>query len=187
MIAALSSLPAIAAAEETKPSPAPAQPAKGAEPDGGAPEAQIPDQAALEKKFAEDLSGVVFAGSYSTLREGKESPAEMERYTITRVAKAKNDYWVFSTRIQYGKRDVTLPLTLQVKWAGDTPMITLTDLTIPGLGTFTSRVLIYGDRYAGTWQHGKTGGHLWGRIEKAEKPTPAGESSEKTERGPETK
>jgi len=59
---------------------------------------------------------------------------------------------------------------LQVKWAGDTPVITLTNLTIPGLGTFTSRVMIYGDRYAGTWQHDKTGGHLWGKIVKIDKP-----------------
>lgn len=172
-------LPAILAAEDAKPIVPAAQPGKAAGPDTSAADAQVPDQAALEKKFAEDLSGVVFAGSYSTLRQGKEAPVEMERYTITRVAKAKDDYWVFSTRIQYGKRDVTIPLTLQVKWAGDTPMITLTDLTIPGLGTFTSRVLIYEDRYAGTWQHGKTGGHLWGRIEKIEKSAPAEESKDK--------
>jgi hypothetical protein len=103
----------------------------------------------------------------------------MEKYTITRVTKSKDDYWIFVARIQYGKRDITIPMSLQVKWAGDTPVITLTDLTIPGLGMFTSRVLIYGDRYAGTWQHGKTGGHLWGRIEKIEKPA--------TEEGPDGK
>jgi len=130
------------------------------------------DQAALEKKFAEDLSGVVFTGSYSVTTGGKEKPAEMEKYTITRVSKVKDkeDSWLFVTRIQYGKTDLQIPLTLPVKWAGDTPVITLTNLTIPALGTFTSRVMIYGDRYAGTWQHGKTGGHLWGKIEKIEQP-----------------
>jgi hypothetical protein len=129
------------------------------------------DRAALEEKFAENLSGVVFAGSYSVTRDGREKPAQMEKYTITRVSKVKEkeDYWLFATRIQYGKTDLAVPLTLQVKWAGDTPVITLTSLTIPGLGTFTSRVMIYGDLYAGTWQHDKTGGHLWGRIEKIEK------------------
>ena len=136
-----------------------------------------PDQEALEKKFAEDLSGVVFAGSYSVTRDGKEKPAEMEKYTITRVSKVKDDLWLFTARIQYGSRDITIPMTLQVKWAGDTPVITLTNLTIPGLGTFTSRVLVYGDRYAGTWQHDKTGGHLWGRIEKVKKPADAEEAA----------
>jgi len=130
------------------------------------------DQAALDRKFAEDLSGVVFTGNYSVTAGGKEKPAEMEKYTIARVSKVKDkeDSWLFVTRIQYGKTDLEVPLTLQVKWAGDTPVITLTNLTIPALGTFTSRVMIYGDRYAGTWQHGKTGGHLWGKIEKIEPP-----------------
>jgi hypothetical protein len=140
------------------------------------------DQAALDKKFAEDLSGVVFAGNYSVTIAGKEKPAEMEKYVISRVSKVKDkeDVWLFVSRIQYGKTDVEIPLALQVKWAGDTPVITLTNLTIPGLGTFTSRVMIYGDRYAGTWQHGKTGGHLWGRIEKIEKPgDPDGKTPER--------
>jgi hypothetical protein len=35
------------------------------------------------------------------------------------------------------------------------------------MGTFTARVLFYEDRYAGTWQHGKVGGHMFGKIEKA--------------------
>ena len=26
--------------------------------------------------------------------------------------------------------------------------------------------IIYGDRYSGTWQHGKVGGHMSGRIDK---------------------
>ena len=141
------------------------------------------DQAELEKKFAENLSGVVFSGSYSITTRGEEKPAQMEKYTIQRVSKVKDrgDYWLFAARIQYGKNDLTIPLTLQVKWAGDTPVITLTDLTIPGLGTFTSRVMIYGDRYAGTWQHDKTGGHLWGKIVKIDKPEGL-EAAEKKDR-----
>jgi hypothetical protein len=141
-----------------------------------------PDQALLEKKFAEDMSEVVFSGNYSVTREGKETPAAMEKYTIASVSKVKDDLWLFTARIQYGKHDITIPMRLQVKWAGDTPMITLTNLTIPGLGTFTSRVLIYGDRYAGTWQHGNTGGHLWGRIEKVKKPADAEEGNGKPEK-----
>ena len=57
-------------------------------------------------------------------------------------------------------------MDLKAYAAGDTPIITLTNLEIPGLGTFTSRVIIYEGRYAGTWQHGDVGGHLFGRIEK---------------------
>jgi len=71
-----------------------------------------------------------------------------------------------------------VPLPLEVKWSGDTPVITLTNFTIPALGTFTSRVLIYNGKYAGTWTHGKVGGHLFGTIEKMdeEKAKEAGEA-----------
>jgi len=152
--------------------PGTAGPGNGqANPDPARSSASV-DQAELERKFTELLSGVVFAGSYSVTANGKETPAAMEKYTIARVSKVKDkeDAWLFETRIQYGKTDLAIPLVLTVKWAGDTPVITLTDLAIPALGTFTSRVMIYGERYAGTWQHDKTGGHLWGRIEKISKP-----------------
>jgi len=43
-----------------------------------------------------------------------------------------------SQRIQNGKRDVTAPVPVAVKWAGDTPVIMLTD----------------------------HGGEVWGRVEK---------------------
>jgi hypothetical protein len=43
------------------------------------------------------------------------------------------------------------------------------DLNIPGLGTFSAHVVIDGDKYAGTWAHGKVGGHLYGTIEKMKK------------------
>lgn len=120
----------------------------------------------LEKQFAERLTGSTFVGHFSMA--GKEgNPPQMERYTLTKVSKVDGDLWQFDARVQYGQLDVTVPMRLEVKWADDTPVISLTDLTIPGLGTFTSRVLVYGDRYAGTWQHGEAGGHLWGRIEKA--------------------
>ena len=125
------------------------------------------NQETLEKEFGEKLSGCVFKGQFSVTGRESDKPPQMEKYTISKVTKLKDDYWLFLARVQYGGKDVTIPMTLQVKWAGDTPVITLTDLTIPNLGTFTSRVVVHGDRYAGTWQHGKTGGHLWGTLEKA--------------------
>jgi len=128
----------------------------------------VPDRAQLEKEFAESLSGAVLVGTYSvTGREnGANDAPKTERYTISKVTKLKDDLWLFQARIQYGKTDLDVPITLEIKWAGDTPVITMTDMTIPALGTFTSRVMFYRGRYAGTWQHDKVGGHLWGTIEK---------------------
>lgn len=118
--------------------------------------------AELEKQFQETLSGATLVGHFT--REGKG--LSEEKYTIEKVSKLSGDTWLFHARIQYGKRDVTLPLPLQVKWAGDTPVITLTDLSVPTVGTYTARVLIYRDQYAGTWTGKSAGGHLFGRIVK---------------------
>ncbi len=126
------------------------------------------ETADLEKQFQEKLSGATLVGNFT--REGKGLTEE--KYTIEKVSKLSGDTWVFHARIQYGQRDVTLPLPLQVKWAGDTPVITLTDFAVPTVGTYTARVLIYRDQYAGMWKGKGGGGHLFGRIVK-EKPAAA--------------
>jgi hypothetical protein len=126
-----------------------------------------PNREDLEKGFAERLSGATLTGHFSVV--GKEMKSgNPERYELKKVSKVQGDFWQFEARIKYGQTDVTVPLVLKVVWAEETPMITLTDATLPGLGAgFSTRVLFDNDRYAGTWQHGKIGGHMWGTIEKA--------------------
>ncbi len=128
------------------------------------------DEKTRHTKFEELLSGVKLVGRFTI--EGKEDgPLSEEEYTISKVEKtAEGDYWLFRARIKYGKNDYEVPLPLEVKWAGnDTPMITLTNLTILNQGPFSARVLFYDNKYAGTWSHGKVGGHLFGKIVKLEK------------------
>lgn len=122
------------------------------------------DQAALEKEFVDKLSGCALVGSFTV--DGKDGKPREERYEISSVKKLQGADWVITSRIKYGDKDVVLPVVVQVFWADDTPMIALTNRTIPGLGTFTARVFFHGDRYAGTWQHDEVGGHMWGRVEK---------------------
>ena len=118
-----------------------------------------------EQRFQEMLSGVTLAGHFTITGEQDSSTLREEKYTIRKITKLSNDYWLFFARIQYGGRDVTVPLKLEVKWADDTPIITLTDLELP-LGTFTARVIIYRGQYAGTWSNNRVGGHLFGIITK---------------------
>jgi hypothetical protein len=75
----------------------------------------------------------------------------------------------FTARIKYGDVDQEVPMDLKVLWSGRTPVITLDNFWIPGMGTFGARVLIHSDRYAGTWQHDAVGGHLFGKIQAAKK------------------
>jgi hypothetical protein len=132
---------------------------------GIAQEKDKPSQEDLEKNFSERMANTVMVGKFTI--DGKDdADPNAERYEITSVTKAQGDYWTFLARVKYGKIDTKVPITVKILWAGDTPMVSLTDLTIPGLGTFTARVIFYENRYAGTWQHGKVGGHMYGTIEK---------------------
>jgi len=122
------------------------------------------EQAARDAQFVRTMNNVVLVGRFTI--DGDDKPPKQERYTIASVTKLQGDLWLFNARVQFGSKDVTIPLVLPVKWAGDTPMISVTKLGMPGLGTYTARVLIYDDHYAGTWSGSPThGGSLFGKIE----------------------
>lgn len=123
-------------------------------------------EAERDRSFQQMMSGATLVG-YST-RTNREGLSGEERYSIEKVSKMAGDTWIFQTRVKYGSTDLPVPIPLTIRWAGDTPVITLTDLSIPGLGTFTARVLLYRDQYAGTWSGEKAGGQLFGRIVRAE-------------------
>jgi len=132
------------------------------------------DQAALEADFAELLSGCKLVGFYTA----NDMPdVQEDSYTITKVSKQDDGRWLFEAVIEFGGREVPFKIPLVVEWAGDTPMISVTDLGIPMLGTYTSRILFHGDQYAGLWSGSEHGGHMWGRIERLDQQAPEAEES----------
>ncbi len=138
--------------------------------------AEEPTEAQIEARdeaFSKSMSKSVLVGSFTI--DGKESAEapKAERYEIESVVKASDNLWIFTARVKYGKLDTKLPVTVPLEWAGDTPMVTLTNANLPGLGEgFSARVLFYDGRYAGTWQHGPIGGHMFGKIEKQKSDAP---------------
>ena len=126
------------------------------------------DRTALEQAFADKLSGSLLSGSFSL--DGKNAGGNKpDKYRIVSAKKMQGDDWVITAKMKIGDNELDIPVPIKVYWADDTPVMSLTDLTIPGMGTFTSRVMFYGTRYAGTWQHGDAGGHMWGVVEKPPK------------------
>ena len=123
----------------------------------------------LERDFAERMQQVVLVGNFTV--DGRETGGALpERYEIAGVAKVGDNRWRFDVRMVYASVDVTLPVVVPLVWAGDTPMVSITDFGIPGLdGTFTARVFFYEDRYGGSWEHdmerGVFGGLMYGHIE----------------------
>jgi len=85
------------------------------------------------------MRGTVLDGHFTLVRldgdssaEGGGEPARQrsERYEIEKVVKRSADIWTFHARIQFGDTDVTLPVPVKLLWAGDTPVVSVTD---PGL------------------------------------------------------
>ena len=138
-------------------------------------------QKKLEAAFAKKMSGVVMTGVF-TIKGQKLDNLREEKYTITKVQKLKGEFWAFHSRLQYGDKDITLPIAVPMKWAGDTPMISITNMAIPGLGAgFSARVLFHEDFYAGTWRHGEHSGHMFGTISKIKKePEAPGKKSDES-------
>jgi hypothetical protein len=121
-----------------------------------------------EQKFQEMMSGVALVGRSTKLN--REELSGEEQYLIDKVSKVTGDTWLFQTRLKYGEREIPVPIPLTILWAGDTPVITLTDLTIPGVGTYTARVMLYREQYAGTWSGKNAGGQLFGKIVRQNQP-----------------
>ena len=115
------------------------------------------------------LAGAALVGHFTVTGEEDAGKLSKERYEFGEVKHLGNDQWLIPARIKYGEHDVTLPLTLPIRWAGDTPMICLDETPIPGFGVFTARVMIYRDHYAGFWAGADHGGHLFGVVEHAKK------------------
>jgi len=86
----------------------------------------------LDRKFEEMMKGVTLVGRSTRLSDDKV--VGEEKYVIEGISKMAGDTWLFRARLQYGGRDIPVPLPVTIKWAGDTPVITLTDLSIPGIG-----------------------------------------------------
>jgi hypothetical protein len=116
----------------------------------------------IKKEWAKKLSGADLIGFYTTDGQNPKDQRK-DRYRMSTVSVAQDDRWIFT----YLHNNIPIPLALKVKMAGDTPVIIMDEFKIAGMGTFSARVMFHGDRYAGTWQHGKVGGLMFGRLDTA--------------------
>ncbi len=117
----------------------------------------------MEAAFAILLRDKVFQGRWCSVADDKMGPDKDEKYTIISVAKSGGDRWMVNTKIEYDGRSFVFPVPVQVKWAGDTPVIVVDKLVAPG-GTYSARVMIFEKSYSGTWTAGDHGGLLHGLI-----------------------
>lgn len=137
-------------------------------------------QAEREAALVKMLSGATLDGNF-TMTDSSATGSDQnapklthDKYTLGEVKKLDGKQWLIPARIQYGDRDFTVPLTLPIEWAGDTPVIIVENVGLPGLGGVSARVMFFADHYAGFWQHGTRSGNLFGVIRHEDaKSTPA--------------
>lgn len=130
-------------------------------------EKPAPSTEELEAKFKSTMTRATMAGRWCSIKDGALGPEKEDKYTIVGVNKVGADAWLINARIQYGNKDIVAPIPVQVKWAGDTPVIIVDKFPMPGGGTYSARVLIYDHTYAGTWTGGEHAGLLNGVITNA--------------------
>jgi hypothetical protein len=125
----------------------------------------LPSQEELEAKFKSMLTKATLSGRWASTSGGVLGPEKEDKYTIESVGKVSGDSWVVNAKIKYNDREFIAPLPIKVRFAGDTPVIIVDDLAMPG-GTrsYSARVMIYEHTYAGTWSGGEHSGMLYGTI-----------------------
>lgn len=146
----------------------------------------VPDQARREDLFRKLMTKVKLTGRF-TIEGGNENALQKDDYVISSVVKlGKGDLWLLTSRIRYGTVDLTVPVPVAVRWAGETPVICLDDVSLPGLGTFSARIVLDRGKYAGTWTHDDKGGHMFGTIQPvvADDPGPAPDTQPAAPRTP---
>ncbi len=116
---------------------------------------------AAEKSFQEAMANVTMTGFFTV---GDEAETHVDSYIIERVTKVKEDLWKFDARILYNGKDFKASINVPVKWAGETPVLTLSNYMIKGQGVYSARILIYNGMYAGTWGAQEHGGKMFGKI-----------------------
>lgn len=117
-----------------------------------------------EQRFQSSMSNVTLAGYYTN---GDASELKQDRYVVEKISKASGNLWKFDVRIQYNGKDIAIAIPVPILWAGDTPVVSLTNFAVPGSGTFTARVLFHDGAYVGTWAAADGhGGKMFGSIKK---------------------
>ncbi len=121
-----------------------------------------------DDQFESMMSGVRMEGKFSVDSMGGQPPPEGQfddLYMVSELERGEGSTWIFKAGMSYGDNmNMEIPVPVRVEWAGDTPVLTMDEQAIEGMGTFTVRLLFFEGRYAGTWQHGPAGGHMWGKL-----------------------
>jgi len=127
----------------------------------GQTQSPTPEQ---EAKLTTTLTDATLKGRWALIKDGQLGPDKEDAYQIVSVKKIEGDSWQINARLQYGGRAVDLPIPALVKWSGDTPVLLFDNINLGGPRSYSARLMISGNSYAGAWSGGDHGGMLYGVI-----------------------
>ena len=96
----------------------------------------------MERGFVKRMRDVSLVGSFTVFGQADLAPSP-DRYDISSVEKVGTDLWRFNASMHCCGINGAVPVVVPMRWNGDTPMIMMTETTLPGLGTFTVRLFFY--------------------------------------------
>ena len=68
-----------------------------------------------------------------------------DSYQVVRVTKIKGDRWEIVSRTNYEGKEIEFPIPVIIKWAGDTAVMTLDEITTAGGKKYSARVMFHND------------------------------------------
>jgi hypothetical protein len=128
-----------------------------------APQKPLPSDP--EERFKTVFTKASLSGRWAALKDGALGEERTgDKYQIVSVTKGSGENWTVNAKMKYRDQEIVMPIPVQVKFAGDTAILVVDNLMIPGGGTYTARLLIYDRTYSGTWKGQRGGGMLYGTI-----------------------
>jgi hypothetical protein len=118
-----------------------------------------------EERFKTLFTNATLSGRWARIKDGVLGEERTgDKYTIVSVVKRDADNWTVNAKMKYGEKELILPVPVRMKFTGDTAVLIVDDLGMPGGGTYTARLMIFERTYSGTWKDQRGGGMLYGTI-----------------------
>src|SRR5262249_1197456 len=159
---------ALTSAQTQTPDPAKSTKTESASKKAEEPKAAVshkPLPADPEERFKFLFTKSYLSGRWAPLKDGALGDERVgDKYQITSVAKVNGDNWVVNAKLKYREQEFVLPIPVRMKFDADTAILIVDELTIPGGGTYSARLMIYERTYSGTWKGQRGGGMLYGTI-----------------------
>ncbi len=118
-----------------------------------------------EERFKALMTKATLSGRWAPLKDGELGEEKSgDKYTIVGVTKGESGKWTVNAKMKYKDQEFVLPVPVEMKFAGDTAILIVDKLSIPGGGTYSARVMFFEKTYSGAWSGARGGGMLYGTI-----------------------